>query len=199
MIDTAFLEVFYEHITSICLDCYEKKETDVISLAEKCMDINGLPMHCPPHHYMIPAVLLTVCHKLQGHPMEYLKKDLEEANQRAHNVLGGFCGFYGSCGAAVGVGIFMSIFTDTEPCSEKTWSWTNRATAEALMAISKIDGPRCCKRNSYLALSSACDTAKKYLSLDIPRKDKIICRYYKLNNECKGRKCPYFPEGRDEK
>lgn len=198
MIDLEALEKFYIKIQEVCLDAYGGESIDLFELADRCMDIEGLPIHCPPHHFMIPAVLLTVCHKLEGDPVSYLEEDLEEADQRAHNVLGGFCGLYGDCGAAVGVGIFMSIFTQTGPCSQGTWAQTNRATAQALMDISEIDGPRCCKRNSYLALLSACGTIGQYLKLDVKKKENIQCRYFQQNKECKGKVCPFFPSVKQE-
>lgn len=192
-IDYKALEVFYSKIRETCVEYFINQESvTVIELADRCMHIEGLPMHCPPHHFMIPAVLLTMCHKQCQSSLETLQEDLEEADKRAHNVLGGFCGLYGSCGAAVGVGIFMSIYTQTGPCSETTWAWTNRATAEALMDISEIDGPRCCKRNSYLSLLKACDLIKEYLNIELVKPEQVICRFYSGNKECKGTKCPFF-------
>ncbi len=195
MVNYETLEPFYEKISNVCMYYYQSGETkSVFELMEACMDIEGMPMHCPPHHFMIPAVLLTICHQIDGDSISYLQEDLREANERAHQVLGGFCGYYGSCGAAVGVGIFMSIYTQTGPCSEGTWAWTNRAVAEALMDISSIDGPRCCKRNSYLAMLSACKTVEHYLKITLERPDEIACKYYVKNPECKKSICPFFPK-----
>ena len=64
----------------------------------ECMDLEGLPMHCPPHHFMVPAVLLTACALQEGKTREELEKLLTEADKRAKKVLGGFCGNYGNCG-----------------------------------------------------------------------------------------------------
>ena len=120
------------------------------------------------------------------------KKDLDVANERARNVLAGFCGWYGACGAAVGVGIFMSIFTNTNPCSEKTWSLTNRATAQSLLKMSEINGPRCCKRNTYIAIDSTRDFIEKYLSISLDKPEKVVCKYSERNLECKKEQCPFY-------
>ena len=72
--------------------------------------------------------------------------------RRARNVLPAFCGLYGACGAAVGCGIFMSVYTGTTPLSKDTWSLCNYATAGALSEMAKLGGPRCCKRNTFAAL-----------------------------------------------
>ena len=124
MIDYSSLEIFYDKITEKCLEWFGKDGAiNVWDMATDLMDLEDLPIHCPPHHYLMPAVLLTACHKAEESDLQILKEDLEEANKRAHNILGGFCGLYGNCGAAVGAGIFFSIFTQTGPCSEESWAW----------------------------------------------------------------------------
>lgn len=187
------LEVYYEQIQAYCLEYYKSTENkNVWEMANDLMDMEGLPMHCPPHHFIVPAVLLTACRKAQDDPVEYLEADLKEANVRAHNILGGFCGLYGTCGAAVGVGIFMSIFTETSPCSVGSWAWTNKATAKSLLAMSEINGPRCCKRNTYIALDEARNIINEYLEIDLEKPDRVVCKYFKNNKECKGKECPFF-------
>ena len=66
---------------------------------------------------------------------------MSEAEKRAKNVLPAFCGFYGACGAAIGVGIFMSIYTGTTPLTKDTWKLCNMSTADALKEMAKIGGP----------------------------------------------------------
>lgn len=55
-------------------------------------------MHCPQHHYLVPAAMLSVAFKAQGRSQEELSDALLEAMMRAKNVLPAFCGLYGSCG-----------------------------------------------------------------------------------------------------
>lgn len=194
--DLQKLEIYYVKTKEYCLEQFRSEEEKTIwEMMEDLMDLEGLPMHCPPHHFMIPAVLLTVCRKADGDTLEDLQKDLEEADKRAHNVLPGFCGWYGSCGAAVGCGIFMSIFTDTNPhTAGETWSWCNAITAKALTVIGEIDGPRCCKRNTYLALNEARDAIEEYLDISLPKPGQVRCKYHEQNKECKGKACPFFPD-----
>lgn len=188
------LEIFYDKITEKSLEWFRKAgAVNIWDMATDLMDTEGLPMHCPPHHYLMPAVLLTACHKAEGEGEEVLREDLEEACKRAHNILGGFCGLYGNCGAAVGTGIFLSIYTQTGPCSEGSWAWANRIVARALTKISDIDGPRCCKRNIYLALEAARDVIEEYLEISLEKPDKVVCHFYKNNRECKKNECPFFP------
>jgi len=192
-VDCSKWDVYYDIITERCLKYYESEERkNPWELAIDLMDIPGFPMHCPQHHYLVPAVLLTVCRQVQSATMEQLKKDLDVANERARNVLAGFCGWYGACGAAVGVGIFMSVFTNTNPCSEKTWSLTNRATAQSLLKMSEINGPRCCKRNTYIAIDSTRDFIEKHLNISLDKPEKVVCKYSERNLECKKEQCPFY-------
>ena len=187
---------FSQQIKDICLSCFRaEEETDVYTLANRLMDMEGLPMHCPPHHFILPAALLTVCHKRAGSEEKQLMHDLSEAKVRASKVLGGFCGNYGTCGAAVGIGIFYSVYTHTTPLSTVTWSRVNRATGMGLLKISQVEGPRCCKRNLYFALDSALDTIAEDLGLTLPRPAEVKCKYFPRNKECKGTQCPFFPGG----
>lgn len=187
---------FYDAIEQLCLQEYEAEYyTEPFELLQKMMDLPGMPMHCPPHHLMIPALLLTCMSKKNNVPKELLEEWLAQARERALNVLGGFCGWYGSCGAAVGTGIFMSIYTETNPHSHEHWADCNRTTARALMDISEVEGPRCCKRNSFIALHSAIDTIKEVLHVDLGQSEHWVCKYYDRNGDCKKEACPFYPGG----
>ena len=59
--------------------------------------------------------------------------------------------------------------------------------------MSKIGGPRCCKRNAFISLSTAVDFVKEKYNIDI-EKSEIICNYNHLNKQCLGKKCPFFKE-----
>lgn len=190
---TKFLP-FYDRITQVCAAAFrDPAEPEALELLQRLMDLPGLPMHCPPHHYIMPAVLLTVAGRAAEIPEDLFQEQLAEARERALNVLGGFCGWYGSCGAAVGVGIFLSIFTDTNPHSKDNWAACNGAVGQALTRIAEIEGPRCCKRNSFIALQSALDTMETVLDIRLQRHDEIICKYHRDNPDCKLAACPYYP------
>lgn len=182
----------YAYITEECINAFRKDTTIVpVELAVRIMKHPDFPMHYPYHHYLVPAVMLTAVYRLQGEE-EALRTALEEAKSRALNVLKGFCGLYGDCGAAVGLGIFMSILTGTTPHSEETWAMTNRITAGSLMKIAEIDGPRCCKRNCFLALQHAVPFLKETLDVTLEAPKKIVCTFSDINEDCKGTACPFF-------
>ena len=185
---------FYDKAADICRDAFRREEVTPLGLLEELMDIPGLPMHCPPHHFLIPAALLVLTGRAQGIPEAQFEEDLLEIEERAKEVPGGACGFYGNCGAAVGIGLFLSVYTGTDPHSEEYWGECNLATGRALQRIGEISGPRCCKRNSFLAMLSALDTLEELLDISIPRPAEIRCKYHAANPDCKGAACPFCPK-----
>ena len=190
------LTVLNQRITDLCLAYYEAHKgdaTDPLALADEIMATDGFPMHYPCHHYLVPAVLLTVVRAAQNKEGTNLQADLALAQERALTVPGGACGFQGCCGAAVGVGIFWSVLTDAAPVSGKPWAIANGATGTALLALAEIGGPRCCKRCSWLAMETALPKIKELLKLDLPAA-RSACRYYSGNQECLRKKCPYYQE-----
>ena len=114
--------------------CLMTKSNDPIAIAKDLMYHPAVKLHGPEHHFLIPAVLLTTYSKAKKIP-EKLPVMLEEATLRAKHVQGGFCGYYGCCGAAMGVGIFFSIVSAATPLSIGEWQIANLATAETLKEI----------------------------------------------------------------
>jgi hypothetical protein len=183
----------YDLLLQDCMNLFNSAESpDVIEMAMRLMDRPCVPMHYPFHHFIVPAVLLTACMKVEGRQPQELEAALHEALKRSQNVLGGFCGLYGACGAAIGVGIFYSVFTDTTPMSVKSWAWCNAATAKCLEEISSVEGPRCCKRVVFMALKTALPDIKKNLNISLPEHGPIVCQYSERNKECKRTQCPFY-------
>lgn len=186
---------FFSVVSEECLCSFQKYESiDPVDLSTKIMNIEEFPMHAPVHHFLVPAVLLTAARKAQGHSIEVLERDLNEALERAKQVQGGSCGFLGACGASVGCGIFFSLITDSSPYSTKTWSLVNKATSKALGAISDTVGPRCCKRCTWLSLLSIKeDIDKLAIDISLKAKEKVICEFHERNEECITHLCPFYP------
>ena len=186
-------DIYYEQITGVCLERYRgSAPIEPLRLAQELMALDGFPIHAPLHHYLVPAVLLTACRKAQQHPAEVLERDLALALERSQNVPGGACGFYGSCGACVGVGISWSVITDTTPLSGQSWAYGNRATGQALLAVAEVGGPRCCKRSTFLSLSSALPQIRSVLGIELAE-ETPPCTFHSQNTECLGKACPYYP------
>ena len=171
--------------------CCNSQSTDPIQLANSIMSNPKISLHGPEHHFLVPAVLLTAYYNVKGTP-ELIPEKLVLAKQRSKNILGGFCGFYGNCGAAVGAGIFMAIVTNCTPLSENEWKLSNLITAECLYDIAVEGGPRCCKRNTWLALRTAIKSAEDDLDVRM-ESSNVNCSYSKRNKECRQEDCRFFP------
>jgi hypothetical protein len=167
--------------------CISTSLENPLDLANSIMNHPEVKMHGPEHHFLVPAVLLA---SYYNKTKEFQTKEstIRAARKRAEKVLGGFCGSHGNCGAAVGVGIFVSLVNGNNPLANKEWKEANMATAKSLSIIAEHGGPRCCKRNSFLAIESAI----KHFSNILQNDENIVCDFYKFNKECKEKECPYF-------
>ena len=168
--------------------CMEEKSKNPIDIFEKLMSMEFCHMHGPEHHIMVGASLLTAFKNAGGNID--LAKALPEMYSRGKSVPGGACGFWGACGAAVSAGIYFSIATDTTPLSEASWGLSNLMTSRALGKIGGIGGPRCCKRNGYLAITEAVAFTKEQLGVEMEL-GEIVCSRSHLNNQCLKERCPF--------
>jgi hypothetical protein len=171
--------------------CAKSDQTDPFELSVKLMENPVIKMHGPEHHYLVPAVMLTVFYNSRG---ETDKKEnaLLQARKRAEKVPGGFCGFCGNCGAAVGTGIFLSIILGANPVSEESWRLCNLMTAESLMLVAENGGPRCCKRDTFLSIQSGIAFLRKHLNFDLGSFDQPVCTFSDKNKQCRLQDCPYY-------
>ena len=168
--------------------CLTEKSRDSIEIIRKMMSLPFCHMHGPEHHVMVGAALLTA-YKNAGGNID-LDNALIEMIKRGQSVPGGACGFWGACGAGISTGMFISIISSATPLTEKPWGLSNRMTSKALDSIGSIYGPRCCKRDSYLAILSAIDYVKENFGVEMDKPD-IKCVHYEQNNQCIGSRCPF--------
>ena len=174
-----------DSIFGVCLSATSKNPVEIIN---KMMKLPFCHMHGPEHHIMVGSALLTA-YKNAGGDVD-LPKALSEMKNRGQNVPGGVCGFWGACGAGISSGIFISIISGSTPLAKEPWGLSNRMTSKSLEAIGAIDGPRCCKRDSYLAILSAIDYVKENFNIEM-EKPKITCEFSTQNNQCIGNRCPF--------
>ena len=184
----------FESLKDECLEIFDKRPTvNVSDIAVELMSREDVPMHYPFHHFIIPAAFLTAAAVSRGDSRERLAEMLTAAGERAKNVLGGFCGNYGACGAGVRAGIFMSVITDSSPMSVQTWDWCNEITGRCLQKIASISGPRCCKRTAFLSISEAVPYANSKLGTSLTFNEEQKCSFHERNKECKRKLCPFYP------
>lgn len=186
--DTCHSASAFDVIKTYCLNTYSQNP---VEMAMDLMSHRHVKMHGPEHHFLVPAVLISAFYNTKGQH-DFIKGKIEQAGKRAQKILGGFCGFYGACGAAIGTGIFISLVTDSTPLAKLGWKQSNRLTACALLKVADLGGPRCCKRDTFLSLLEAINFIDENfgVSLDVP--EKILCRHSQQNKECLESDCPFY-------
>ena len=97
--------------------CMESKLTDPVELAEQIFQLPSLHMHGPEYHSIVPGILVTTHGNSINNKVD--STHIKEAIRRGREIKGGACGFYGVCGAAVGVGIAYSIIHEVTPYSKE--------------------------------------------------------------------------------
>lgn len=173
--------------------CKETKLKNPILILQELMANPYLYTHGPEHHILVGAALLTAYHNCGG--KLDLPKALEEMKARGSKYPGGACGLWGCCGAAVSVGMFLSILTKATPLSGKSWGLANQATAQALAAIGALGGPRCCKRNSFTAVKTAAAFVQQHFGITMELPAAIHCDFSTENQQCIRQRCPYYAAG----
>lgn len=177
-----------EAIFTIC--CAETSQ-DPIVILEELMAQPFCHMHGPEHHILVGAALLTA-YRNAGGSID-LHEALPEMIARGKQIPGGVCGFWGACGAGISTGIYCSIITRATPLETSAWGLSNRMTARALEAIGRHGGPRCCKRDAYLALREAVQFTKEMLGIQLQATTPTCTRSH-CNQHCLQTACPFYPK-----
>jgi hypothetical protein len=146
-------------------------------------------MHGPEHHAIVPAAIITAV-KNTGYPVP--EGAIEKAIERAGKVPGGWCGLYGDCGAAVGVGIAVSVLTNATPLTGKQRGLAIGATSFALSKL-QDENARCCKRSSRMSVEAAVDYLNDKLGIKLEKSKGVVCTYSIRNQQCAKQECPYYP------
>lgn len=183
-------------VAAIRSACLASTEQDPIAIAEALFASPHIHMHGPEHHVLVGAALLTAYHN-SGGALD-LPQALATMAQRGGNIPGGICGFCGCCGAAVSSGVYISIITQATPLSGEAWSLANEMTARSLHEIAAHGGPRCCKRDSYLAIRAAVAFTAAHFHVNMAASRRIVCRHSARNRECRGSACLFHPDQRPQ-
>jgi len=170
--------------------CIASPATDPVTLAIGLMKLPQVKMHGPEHHFLVPTVLLAAYYNIKGGSPDKAVQ-IWQARKRAENVLGGFCGFYGACGAGVGTGIYISLITDSTPLAVEAWALSNAITARSPAVIAAHGGSRCCKRDSFLALQAAVELLREHFSIHLDVQEPVLCEFSHFNRESLLDGCPF--------
>jgi hypothetical protein len=171
--------------------CLQAESLNPVEIANTIMAHPSVKMHGPEHHFLLPAVMLSVYYRITNNKNALAAK-LITARKRSEMIPGGFCGSHGNCGAGVGSGIFISLITEATPLSKDAWQLSNMATAKSLYAIAMHGGPRCCKRDVYLSILETSAFIKEKFNIDIPVTANINCKFSHFNKECLYKDCIFY-------
>lgn len=171
--------------------CGKTESRNPVEIMQEIIRSPHIHMHGPEHHVLVGSALLAA-YKNAGGDLD-LMEALKEMRNRGSQVPGGICGLWGSCGAAVSTGIFISLITGASPLSGPEWGLCNEMTSKGLAAIAGIGGPRCCKRDSTTAILEAVDFVGEKFGVWMERPQKVVCEMSQRNAQCLESKCPYHP------
>ncbi len=186
-------ECHTDGMDEIFLLCLKEKSKNPVHILEKMMSLDFCHMHGPEHHVMVGVSLLTAYKNAGG--ASDLETALPEMYKRGKQVPGGACGFWGACGAGISTGMYVSIATKATPLAKEVWGLSNQMTAKALEAIGKNGGPRCCKRDSYLAIIEAVKFTKEKLGIAMEM-TPIVCTRSDMNNQCLQEECLFHKKAK---
>nr|WP_302595742.1 DUF5714 domain-containing protein [uncultured Cellulosilyticum sp.] len=142
-------------------------------------------------HPLTTAAFLIAYKNLTG---KITDNDVYEGIDRALKIPGGWCGYYGNCGAAVGLGVAFAIINKSTPMSDEERNIANIATAEGLLSVADQGGPRCCTASVRRVLEKSIEVANTYLNVSFPLYEHEMkpCWQSKYNDVCRHNKCKYF-------
>ena len=181
------LEEKYKLIKS---DIIKIENKDPIEIFNEIVSKDYINIHGPEHHYLDGASFL-IAYRNNGGTIN-INDALDELAKRTIKMPGAMCGYWGVCGAVTSIGACLSIINNTTPVSNNNYYKDNmQFTSELLNIMSKIGGPRCCKRNAFLALTFATIFIKEKYGLEIEI-NTFKCDYSNLNKQCLKEKCPFF-------
>lgn len=164
---------------------------DAGELLERLMADENCPAFGPAHHALVGAALLACSWRAVG--KGELGDALDELFDRASCVPGAACAKWGVCGAAASCGMAFAILSGNAPLKKEGWGEGQRMVAQILATIADAGAPRCCKRDSRIAVRVASSWFNDQLHAGLVESEPVRgCAVYKQNSACLGSGCPFF-------
>ena len=168
----------------------KSKSKKPIETVKSIMNMDFINIHGPEHHYLDGASFLVAYNNASGNID--LNKSLDILAERTIKMPGAMCGHWGICGSTTSVGASLSIIHEVSPLSSSNYYKENMEyTSKVIQKMSEIGGPRCCKRNAFLSLSTAVEFVKDKYGIEMEL-EEIVCEFSSKNKQCIGLRCPYF-------
>jgi MoaA/NifB/PqqE/SkfB family radical SAM enzyme/SAM-dependent methyltransferase len=179
-----------DHIGFIKTHCRNTMGADPMALFSEMRRSHLFPLHGPEHHALVPAAFLTAYRNAFGEPPQ---ARVEAAIERGAAMPGGTCAYWGGCAAALGIGIAYATILRATPLSHEQRGSVQTVVSRILSEMGKFGKPRCCRRESYLAIQLGCDLSATYLPHKLECGVIPACEQMALNRECIGGQCPFHP------
>ena len=174
--------------------CLQEKSKNPVEIFMNIAQMDFVRMHGPEHHILDGAALLTAYFNAGGNID--LKMSLEEIINRGMKMPGATCGMWGVCGAVSSIGAALSIIDGTGPLSsDSSWGKHMQFTSKALGSLSEVGGPRCCKRDAFLAFQQAIAFVNENYDVRLDE-NEIKCIYSSRNEQCIKERCPFYEKSK---
>jgi hypothetical protein len=165
--------------------------TDPVEILLRMKEAYPFPTHGPEHHTLVTAAFLAAYRNAGG---EIDGQRIEGAITEGVTLPGGTCGYWGACAAALGMGIAYSAILGATPLTRRERAAAQAIVARILSRLSELDAPRCCRRESLIALQTGAECSGQFLPRTVRSSARGACRQPWLNAECIGAACPYSAE-----
>lgn len=178
-----------ERADKIIAACGEAEGTSPYRIFVETANEDFVRIHGPEHHVLDGACVLAALHNAG---MDFdLKRALKQLKEQGLKMPGAACGKWGVCGAVASVGAALAIIEETGPLTtDDSWGSHMVFTSRALGRLAEIGGPRCCKRDAYLAFKTLIPYAEERFGVRL-QDDDIHCGFSDQNAQCLGEKCPF--------
>ena len=170
--------------------CLLEQSTNPIEIFCNIASMDFIRIHGPEHHVLDGAAILTAFYNAGG--KINLQECLMELMERGLQMPGATCGMWGVCGAVTSMGAALSIIDGTGPLSkDDSWGKHMQFTSRALDSLSKVGGPRCCKRDAFLSFQKAIQYINENYEVKL-QESQIECHFSEKNQQCIKTKCPFY-------
>lgn len=164
-----------------------------IEIVKSIMHKDYISIHGPEHHFLDGAAFMVAYKNVKGDIDLDIALDMLAA--RTVKMPGGMCGNWGMCGSVASLASCLSIIHEVGPLSDNQYYADDMEYSSLVLnEMSKIGGPRCCKRNAFLSLSNAVKFVEKKYGIQMELED-IKCEFTDFNQQCIKERCPFYNKG----
>ncbi|MCH5163116.1 MAG: hypothetical protein J1G38_06480 [Clostridiales bacterium] len=168
----------------------KSKSKNPVQIAKDFMHKDYVNIHGPEHHFLDGAAFL-VAYSNAGGQID-LNNALSALRERTIKMPGAMCGLWGVCGSTTSIGAALSVIHGTGPLSgDDFYKEHMQYTSSCINKMSEIGGPRCCKRNAFLALGAAIKFVEEKYGVKMESED-ITCEFTDWNKQCIKARCPFY-------